>query len=324
MSTEQQLSPTPETTAPPPGAVEAVEAEVVETSADDAPQRDPAIEARARDLGWVPKEEFRGDPTVWRDADEFVRRGEEVLPIVRSNLQKSEQKVRQLEQQLAQRDREYAERITRIERANAAAYQHQIQQLHETYEAAKRQAVSEGDTERYDRLQAEHANKYQKLRQEAAPPEPEPPRQPQPDPVPQEVQQKIGAWVQKQQDWWNKDPRMSDLAVNVFGSLDPELSVDDRLDKVETVLAQTFPDRFKKATKPAPAPSVEGGSRTPGSSAPRGKGWADIPPDDRKQAERMLMRDGLFLPKGIKKDDATDADWAKARAAYAKEYWAQD
>lgn len=324
MSTEQQLSPTPEIASPPPAAVEPDAPEVAEGSeADSAPASDPALEGRARDMGWVPREEFRGDPSKWRPADEFVQRGEEVLPIIRANLSKAERKAQQLEQQLANVKGEYAERLGRIERANAAAYQYQIKQLHETYEAAKRQAVSEGDTERYDRLQAEHATKYNTLRQEAAPPEPEPPRQPQPEPVPQEVQQKIGAWVQKQQEWWNKDPRMSDLAVNVFGSLDPELSVDDRLAKVETVLAETFPDRFKKAAKPA-AQSVEGGSRTPGSSAPRGKGWADIPPDDRKQAERMLMRDGLFLAKGVKKDDATDADWAKARAAYAKEYWAQD
>lgn len=44
----------------------------------------PEIQAEARKIGWRPPEEFRGDPAKWVDADEFVRRGEEVLPLVKA------------------------------------------------------------------------------------------------------------------------------------------------------------------------------------------------------------------------------------------------
>ena len=47
---------------------------VVETP-EATPQVDP-IEAEARAQGWVPKEEYTGDPEKWRGPKEFVERGE--------------------------------------------------------------------------------------------------------------------------------------------------------------------------------------------------------------------------------------------------------
>ena len=43
------------------------------------------IESRAREMGWVPKEEFKGKEDRWVDADAYVERGEHILPIVREN-----------------------------------------------------------------------------------------------------------------------------------------------------------------------------------------------------------------------------------------------
>lgn len=57
------------------------------------------IEARARDWGWSPKDQWRGNPDGWLDAPEFVRRGEQVLPILQANYRKTETEVRQLRQQ---------------------------------------------------------------------------------------------------------------------------------------------------------------------------------------------------------------------------------
>ena len=47
---------------------------VVETP-ESTPQVDP-IETEARAQGWVPKEEYTGDPEKWRGPKEFVERGE--------------------------------------------------------------------------------------------------------------------------------------------------------------------------------------------------------------------------------------------------------
>lgn len=45
---------------------------------------DQDIVQKAKDMGWRPLEQFKGDPEKWVDAEEYVERGEHVLPIVRS------------------------------------------------------------------------------------------------------------------------------------------------------------------------------------------------------------------------------------------------
>ena len=56
-------------------AIGAVEAPVSEAPAQvEAPARD--YEAEARDMGWVPQEEYRGDPQRWKPADQFDKDGE--------------------------------------------------------------------------------------------------------------------------------------------------------------------------------------------------------------------------------------------------------
>lgn len=43
----------------------------------------PNVEERAREMGWAPKDEFKGGADKWVDAETFVKRGDEVLPILR-------------------------------------------------------------------------------------------------------------------------------------------------------------------------------------------------------------------------------------------------
>lgn len=42
------------------------------------------IETQAREMGWRPQEEFKGDAGKWVDAKTFVEKGEHVLPIVKA------------------------------------------------------------------------------------------------------------------------------------------------------------------------------------------------------------------------------------------------
>ena len=133
----------------------------------------------------------------------------------------------------------------------------------------------------------------------------------------------VQTWTQKHATWWDKDPTMTHEAIALFDAVAKDMRgrpIQDQLAAIEGKMSRLYPEKF---AKPAAGQHVEGGSRQPGSSAPRGKGWADMPPDDRKQAERFITRDGVFLPKGVTKKTATKADWAKARAAYAKEYWTE-
>ena len=58
------------------------------------------VEQEARTLGWVPQEEFKGDPNRWVDADTFVERGHTVMPILRKNNERLETLVKQQAEEL--------------------------------------------------------------------------------------------------------------------------------------------------------------------------------------------------------------------------------
>lgn len=44
----------------------------------------PEVEGQARELGWAPKDDFKGDPEKWVDAKTYLDRGEQVLPLVKA------------------------------------------------------------------------------------------------------------------------------------------------------------------------------------------------------------------------------------------------
>lgn len=52
-----------------------------------------AVEAKARGMGWTPKDQWRGNPDNWFDANEYVKRGEQIMPILQANNRKSEAKL---------------------------------------------------------------------------------------------------------------------------------------------------------------------------------------------------------------------------------------
>lgn len=315
-----------------PDPVEAIESEapLADVEAGDEPEaRGPSAEAKAREMGWVPKEEYRGDPSGWRDADEFVRRGEEVLPIVRSNLDRERKRTAELQTKLDRMETDFSARMARLDAVTRAGLKHQAQQIHSSYEAAKRQAVENGDLARYDTLHQQHVQALtefdtQTEKAETAATEAEAKRAP--PALPPDVKEAVEGFIARH-DWWDKDTEMTSMAVSIHETLaktHPGMPITDNLAETEKRIKAMYPEKFKPTASAAPvtrATYAEGGSRIPGSSAPRGKGWADIPADDRKFGEKFISNDGLFLPAGVTADKATDRDIAAARAAYAKEYW---
>ena len=45
-------------------------------------------EVEASTFGWVPKEQFHGNPDEWKDADTFLKRGKEINGFLRNDLEK--------------------------------------------------------------------------------------------------------------------------------------------------------------------------------------------------------------------------------------------
>lgn len=60
-----------------------------------------AIETEAKALGWSPKENWRGNEADWVDAQTFVERGRQVMPLLKKNNERLTSKLTETEQALA-------------------------------------------------------------------------------------------------------------------------------------------------------------------------------------------------------------------------------
>lgn len=259
------------------------------------------IEARARAMGWRPKEEFRGPEDKWRPADEFVKRGESELPILRERLQDMTR--RQMESD-AKREAD----IARLEKMAITALQRQRAELDAQYQAAMRNAVANADTERYDQLNRDRqqaVSTFDNQIREAA--QPKQPAQPEAERV------VVDSWVQSNQ-WFARDQMLARVAEARLTELQKEApgrSLNENLQLVSSYVADKFPEKFgrqPRATASAAQPSmVEGGSRLSSGSGPRQKGASDLPADVRKVGEKFVAQ-GLY----------------KNLTEYARDYFEQD
>ena len=72
--------------------IEEVVEEGLENEAVDTNDSDEEVE-KASKIGWTPKDHFRGDPEKWVSAKEFLRRGEEQLPLVKAELRRTQDRL---------------------------------------------------------------------------------------------------------------------------------------------------------------------------------------------------------------------------------------
>lgn len=298
------------------------EEEVQEVVEEEAPEEAPEapskeLEAKARDMGWRPKEEFRGDPDAWRDAQEYVRRGEEILPVVRSRLEKSEAKAAELANQLDRQNKEWGDKFKRLEHMSDVALTKQKESLESQFAARKVAAVEAGDVEAYKKADTEEREALRDLADKTKVPDVSRDDTQQIPPVWKEA---IDTWIAENADWF-RDPELNAVASAAHARLrteKPGLSPTENLSEVRAYVAKRYPEKFGNGQDTAPRGSrVEGGSRASGSDEGRGM-WSKLPADAKAQADKFIEKDGLFLKRGEDKEK----DKQKARERYAKEYFA--
>lgn len=268
------------------------------------------IESKARNQGWVPQEEWRGDPEKWRPADEFVKRGEELLPVALERSRAAERKAQELEARLAAKERESEEKLARLERMSTTALQRQREQLENAYKHAMREAVTSGDTQRFDQLDRDRnlaISDFDKQVHEQVNPQRQPGQPPQ---LPPDVERQVSTWVQ-QNEWFNRDPELNQVAQIHHQRLlrdKPGLSIAENLAETAKYVRGRYPDKFGSSERQIIAPMVEGGGgRMAATASPKSKSANDLPADVRSVGERYVKQ-GLF----------------KDLNEYAREYFAQD
>lgn len=254
----------------------------VDVDAGDTPGDDAAnteMEARARDMGWVPEDEWHGDPKAWRPADEFVRRGEEVLPIVQAQ-------ARRLEKQLKDTKRQYEDQFARLSAVTKTALQRHRDMIVNDYEAAKRVAVESADVEQYQQLEEGKLRALEEFDRSNSDAEKAKPAAPQYSAEDQALAQ---LWIVSNP-WFKADRAMRAVAEAEHVRLlreNPELSVADNLKQVRSLVEKEFPHKLRNGRG---SPAVEGGQRTARATT---KGVASLPREAREAGEEFV-REGLF------------------------------
>lgn len=102
---------------------EVIEVEKLESKAA------PEIQERAVRMGWKGPDKFKGDPARFVDADEFVERGEAILPVVRKELEQTQSELASVKAREAQTQ------------ASLAAAQKAIEEINLRHSVATQKAV---------------------------------------------------------------------------------------------------------------------------------------------------------------------------------------
>lgn len=121
-------------TAPDAGADE----ELLPTGAVDEGDDEPSIEDLALEAGWTPKEKWKGDPGKWVSAAEHLRRT--------AKSQKTlAKKLSEREEQLAAKEKDFDDRIKRLEATSTVAQKREIAQLKAHYQKQLDEAIESKD-----------------------------------------------------------------------------------------------------------------------------------------------------------------------------------
>ena len=277
--------------------------------------------ARAKEMGWVAPDEWKGTPPKagFLDPAEFVRRGEKVMPLINARARKAEEKVAALETELATTRSEHRANLDRIERMSRATLENQRAQIEARYEAQKEYAVSTGDTAAYNAAVKQEKEAKQAFDERAA--EVEKPKTKtgnEAPELPKAVKDTVDAWFADNA-WFNSDTELNAVA-NVHHHYllkeKPGLTLAQNLDAVSKYVKKRFPDKFggSEDEEPVRGSRVEGSSRTGGGD--RGSAWSSVPQEDRKLAENAG-----HLPWYLEKGETMEKDGAKARERWAAKYF---
>ncbi len=226
-----------------------IQSEATDTPANETPETPKlsAIEQKALEMGWRPREEFDGDDEAFIDAKEFVNRA----PLFEKISSQSKQ-LKRLEQALSGLQTHY----TKVQETE---YKRALKDL----KAQQERAVEEGDlptyhalNERREAIEEEHHALKQEL---VVPNEPQ---------VPQELQQ----WIQRNP-WFNTQEHMRVFADKASDQFAPKvraglMTTAEALREVEKLVRAEFPTKFRNPNKDKPSAveggAVKGGSRTSG------------------------------------------------------------
>lgn len=226
-------------------------------------------EAEARKLGWKPLEEFKGDPSQHIDAEKYLQRGREIMPLLRAENDRLKERLKAVEKNSA-RAAEF------FSKAEERAYARALADL----KADAAAAAKAGDTAAMDRVMDEVAKLEKPGAAEPA--------------IDVDARMEEFADWSKQNRWYGDndvmrmyaDREAEKLAKSKGGAFLDKADLDELAQKVRTKFEDAYPEAFGQAQRQKPRSAVDGGG-----SAPRGRGgrtFADLPPEAQAMCRKWV------------------------------------
>ena len=242
------------------------------------------IEDHAREQGWKPEEEWKGEPPKrgFVSAEEFLRAGDESLPLVTKRaeeLQNDNESLRKEIDNLKSQMGRFTDFQNQAQRNLKVQLEQKKKERDDAIAALQKQraqAISDADGEKV----VETEKKIAQLQSQPIDDGPPPP---------------VANWL-KENPWYENDADMRDVANGISLRLKeehPEMVGPEHLNELSKRVKQLMPHKFKN-----PRRETGDGIEPPRRQAPRGKKtWDNLPPDakaayeDYKALQATIGRD---------------------------------
>ena len=236
-------------------------------------------EEKAKTQGWVPKEDFRGDPEKWVDAQTFVERGEKIIPILKERNDHLFKEVKEVKDSVKEIKEFY-------KASEERAYQRALQDI----EKRKLEAVENADVDGYKAAQSEIAELEKS--KPAGPPAPkEPPEM---------------TAFRTSNPWYMADPEMTAEADALGAAYTSQgLPYGKMLERVQQRIKALHPDKFTNTRREntSTVETVDQSTGLPKKAA--AKSYENLPGDARKQCDKWVAQ-GLLTKDDYIRDYAWD------------------
>lgn len=257
------------------------------SGAENTEQADEKVVQEAVSQGWVSKDKYRGDEKDWVSAETFVKRGREILPILRKNNENLLKELNQTKENL----KEFKQAADEFKKFQKDSYERKAKDLEaqvEQLKDARAEAISNGDGKRVNALD----EVIDSVKEEAKIAKDEGAKvtaKPTPN-ITSTVDPNLQHWLDRNP-WFGKDKRQTGIANSLGEALreeQPHLRGEAFLSKLDEVLAEELPQRFGKRTPNYTAESGSNRERPGGNNGKRS--YSDLPPDAKAACDRFVKQ----------------------------------
>jgi hypothetical protein len=275
------------------------------------------VETRARTMGWMPKDKFvaEGQPEAkWMSAEDYVARGESIMPILKANNKKLADRLSKTETELQSTKQlltAAGEAIEELKNFRSTLAKDKVKEQKAQVLTALTEAKKSGDTDAEVKL-TDQLTEVNAALKEAE--KPAPAAKPTATTQAPELSEASKSWM-RDNPWFGQDQRKTGLAMglsNEWKAQGKQTGTQEFFDYVDQEINKIFDQNAERRGAASKVSSTnnsggEGEGRTNG-----GRTFADLPPEAKAACDRSAAK---LVGKGLAYK--TKDDWRKA---YVEQY----